>query len=136
MRLPRNQVAAGKTEEDLRDLILAVLCTHYPGATGETFNKTGKTDILIRHEGSNIFVGECKFWEGGQRLEATTDPILGYLTWRDSKAAIVLFAAVNTFGTVLPQITTAAEQHRCFVRLESKKKESWFQYDYRLPSDS
>jgi hypothetical protein len=132
-RLPSTY--ADKTEEDLRDLILAVLCTHYPGATGETFNKAGKTDILIRHEGSNVFVGECKFWQGGKRMHATTDQMLSYLTWRDSKAALVLFAAVNKFGPVLPQITAAAEQHPCFVRLESEKKESRLQFEFRLPSD-
>jgi hypothetical protein len=35
-------------EEELRDVILASLNTHYLGtATGETFNKRGKTDIHI-----------------------------------------------------------------------------------------
>ena len=61
-RLPSTY--ANKQEEDLRDYLLIPLCTHYQNSTGETFNKKGKTDILIRHEGSNVFVGECKFWKG------------------------------------------------------------------------
>lgn len=30
----------------------------------ETFNSSGKTDILIRVENRNIFIAECKFWRG------------------------------------------------------------------------
>jgi hypothetical protein len=38
------------------------LNSHYEGAaTGETFNGTGKTDILVRHGLDNAFIGQCKF---------------------------------------------------------------------------
>jgi hypothetical protein len=37
---------ANKDEEALRDHFLTVLTTHHPSSTGETFNKSGKTDIL------------------------------------------------------------------------------------------
>ena len=74
----------------MRDFLLMTLCTHYPNTTGETFNKAGKTDILVRHEGTNVFVGECKFWKGIKAFRDTIDQILGYLTWRDSKAAIIV----------------------------------------------
>ena len=49
-------------EEDLRTHFLVHLNGHYEGqATGETFNYEGKTDILIRAGGRNIFIAECKF---------------------------------------------------------------------------
>ena len=52
-------------EEQIRDLILVNLNGHYEGdATGETFNVNGKTDILIRANGRNVFIAECKFWAG------------------------------------------------------------------------
>ena len=36
---------------------------HYEGgASGETFNYEGKTDILIRVQGKNIFIAECEYW--------------------------------------------------------------------------
>jgi DNA-binding transcriptional regulator YiaG len=54
----------GKDEETLRDHFIMVLSPHFQSVTGETFNKSGKTDILIRHDKSNIFVAECKFWSG------------------------------------------------------------------------
>lgn len=54
-RLPSTY--AGKDEETLRDhLILNLEPRFQIGTTGETFNKSGKTDILMRHEGKNIFV--------------------------------------------------------------------------------
>jgi hypothetical protein len=53
---------SGMGEEDLRQHFLVQLNGHYEGqATGETFNFDGKTDILIRVDGKNIFIAECKF---------------------------------------------------------------------------
>jgi len=132
-RLPSTY--ANKQEEDLRDYLLIPLCTHYQNSTGETFNKKGKTDILIRHEGSNVFVGECKFWKGLKAFHETIDQILGYLTWRDSKAAIVCFVNNKELNPVLEQISSGTPQHSCFIRLESKKAESWLQFEFRLKTD-
>jgi hypothetical protein len=70
-------------EEHIRVHYLVQLNGQYQGkATGETFNNIGKTDILIRHENKNVFVAECKFWEGYQGLKKTVDQLLGYTTWR------------------------------------------------------
>jgi hypothetical protein len=111
------------------------LCTHYPSSTGETFNKKGRTDILIRYQGSNVFVGECKFWGGLKAFHVTIDQLLSYLTWRDSKAAVVSFVKNSQFGPVLQMIKTGTTQHPCFIRLESNRGESWMQFEFRLPSD-
>lgn len=52
-------------EESIRSHFLVQLNGHYEGqATGETFNYEGKTDILVRSEGKNIFIAECKFCPG------------------------------------------------------------------------
>ena len=52
-------------EEALRQHFLVQLNGQFEGAaSGETFNFTGKTDILIRVQDRNIFIGECKFWGG------------------------------------------------------------------------
>jgi len=125
----------GKGEEDLRDHLLTVLATHYPNSTGETFNKKGKTDILIRHEGENIFVGECKFWKGAKAFHQAIDQALNYLTWRESKAAIVCFANKKEFDPVLKYIATGTRTHPCYIRLESRTAENWIQSEFRLPSD-
>ena len=73
-------------EEDLRQHFLVQLNGQYEGqASGETFNFEGKTDILIRHEGKNIFIAECKFWRGPSTVADTLDQLLSYLSWRDTK---------------------------------------------------
>jgi DNA-binding NtrC family response regulator len=54
-RSPRAFVEMG--EEDLRQHFLVQLNGQYAGrATGETFNYTGKTDILVRVKDKNIFI--------------------------------------------------------------------------------
>lgn len=79
-------------EEGIRDHFLLQLNGHYEGAaTGETFNAVGKTDILIRVEDRNAFIAECKFWRGPKGFDETVDQLLGYLTWRDCKCALLIF---------------------------------------------
>ena len=92
-------------EEALRSHFLVQLNGHYQGqATGETFNYEGKTDILIRSEGRNIFIAECKFWSGPKKLTETIDQLLGYSSWRDTKTAVVLFNRNRDFSKVLAAI--------------------------------
>ena len=65
---------------------------HYEGsATGETFNASGKTDILVRVENRNVFIAECKIWDGPKSFSDAIDQLLGYLSWRDSKCALLIF---------------------------------------------
>ncbi|WP_459195754.1 hypothetical protein [Wukongibacter baidiensis] len=83
---------SGLNEEDIRMHFLLQLNGHYEGsATGETFNKSGKTDILIRVKDKNVFIGECKFWKGAKSFNSAIDQLLGYLAWRDSKCALLIF---------------------------------------------
>lgn len=79
-------------EEAIRTHFLLQLNGHYEGnATGETFNATGKTDILIRVENRNVFIAECKFWHGPKGFSDAVDQLLSYLTWRDSKCTLLIF---------------------------------------------
>jgi hypothetical protein len=83
---------SGLGEEDIRNHFLIQLNGHYDGsATGETFNASGKTDILIRVEDRNIFIAECKFWRGQKKFSEAIDQLLGYLSWRDTKSALLIF---------------------------------------------
>ena len=64
-------------EEALRTHFLFLLNGQFEGAaTGETFNYEGKTDILIRQEGRNLFIAECKFWGGPKVLTETINQLL------------------------------------------------------------
>jgi hypothetical protein len=83
---------AGMGEEDRRHVILDAHNTHYAGAgTAEGFNFGGKTDIIIRRDGRNLFIGECKFWSGPKGFTATLDQLFSYQAWRDTKLAVLMF---------------------------------------------
>lgn len=133
-RLP--SLYAGKEEEHLRDHFLMMLEPNFEGsATGETFNKTGKTDILLRHEGSNVFIGECKFWKGEKSYLATISQLLGYLTWRDSKAAVIMFVPNKDFTSVIETAKEASPKHTNFLKYVDEKDETWFNYEFHLDGD-
>lgn len=122
-------------EEALRDNILVHLNGHYESATGETFNATGKTDLLIRSGEKNVFIGECKFWHGPKGYNATIDQLLSYLTWRDTKAAIIIFNKNQNFSEVLTTICQITEKHRNFKRALPPPTETSFRYIFRQNSD-
>jgi hypothetical protein len=134
-RLPSTY--AGKDEETLRDHLILQLEPHFEwsSTTGETFNKKGKTDILIRYEKENVFVAECKFWRGRQKHFETIDQILKYLTWRESKTAIVYFVDSKEIASPLKAIQDSTHEHPCFVAFKNKLDESRFNYEFHLPGD-
>lgn len=114
-------------EEGLRDIILAHLNGHYEGgATGETFRRKGKTDICIEDSERAAFVAECKVWRGSKELATACDQLLGYLTWRDCKAALLVFNKHNgKFSEVLEKIPEALKIHPCYLK----------DMGYRLPGE-
>jgi hypothetical protein len=125
-----------KREEDLRDHFLLYLEPRFEGsATGETFNKEGKTDILIRHENSNVFVAECKFWRGQQDYLNSISQLLKYLTWRDSKIALVVFVENKDFSSVIRTVEIATPDHENYLGFIDKREESWFNYRFHIPGD-
>lgn len=124
-----------KCEEFLRDVFLVPLSLQFDSVTGETINNAGKTDILIRYMGKNAFIGECKFWGGPKMHQETINQLLNYLTWRDSKAAIIYFVDNKSLQHVLNQINDLTSQHPCFVKYDGNKEKSWFNYHFHLPKD-
>ncbi|WP_421705323.1 hypothetical protein [Alloalcanivorax xenomutans] len=116
-------------EEALRSHFLVQLNGHYQGqATGETFNYEGKTDILIRSEGRNIFIAECKFWSGPKKLAETIDQLLGYSSWRDTKTAVVVFNRNRDFSKVLAAIPDAVRAHPQYKKDLPGSTETVFRY--------
>lgn len=83
-------------EEELRDVVLSNLNTHYQGtASGETFNKVGKTDIYIPFENKSAYIAECKIWHGNKKFLEAIDQLCGYTTWRDTKTSLIIFNKEN-----------------------------------------
>jgi hypothetical protein len=123
-------------EEALRQHFLVQLNGHFEGqATGETFNHQGKTDILIRVDGRNIFIAECKYWHGDKQFIDTVNQILSYLSWRDTKAAIILFNRNKGFSQVLAKIKEAAASHPNCKAGPKDEGETQFRYVFGNPSD-
>lgn len=124
-------------EEDLRSHFLVQLNGVFKGqATGETFNFQGRTDILIRVDGKNVFIAECKFWKGEKVFLSTLDQLLSYLSWRDTKAAVLVFNRNADFSAVLAKIRETVPKHPLFKRDGGASGESGFRYVFAQPNDS
>ena len=131
---PRDFAQMG--EETLRSHFLVQLNAQYEGqATGETFNYEGKTDILIKSEGRNIFISECKFWRGAKQHSKMIDQLLGYLSWRDTKAALIVFSRNKDFTNVLGEIQRVTAEHPNCKRLASQRSESGWTYCFSHRDD-
>ena len=124
-------------EESLRTQFLVQLNGHFKGdATAETFNYEGKTDILVKSDGRNIFVGECKFWTGEKGYLETIDQVLSYLSWRDTKAAVLIFNRNKDFSSVLDKIEQATVTHANYKRLIKKRSETSWSYLFGHKDDA
>ena len=100
----------------MRDVILSNLNTHYQGtASGETFNKVGKTDIYIPFENKAAYIAECKVWHGNKKFIEAIDQLCGYTTWRDTKTSLVIFNKDNKdFRALLDNINNSLRtSERC-----------------------
>jgi HEAT repeat protein len=123
-------------EEALRDYFLVYLNGDYKGkATGETTNRRGKTDIMVRLQDENVFIGECKFWKGKEALLRTLDQLLGYVTWRDNQLGVLVFSRNKNFSAVLGQIAAIIREHSSFSQ-ESDHSETRFRFVLKYPNDA
>lgn len=104
-------------EEGRRNLLLVALNSAFEGkAGGEVFNGSGKTDILLRVGNRNVFIAECKIWRGPKAFGDAIDQLLGYLVWRDTKAAIVLFIENVDATAVIAKAAAELEAHAQCIR--------------------
>jgi len=110
--------------------MLAHLNGHYQGgATGETFRLSGKTDIRIEDNNRAAFVAECKVWRGAKELGTAVDQLLSYLTWRDCKAAIIVFNKNNAkFTEILTKIPEVLRSHPKFKKDFGQKTEGEWRF--------
>lgn len=127
-----------KGEEAIRDLIILYLTPRFGlegSVTGETFNAAGKVDILLRYQNSNAFVAECKFWTGPKGYLAAITQVLSYLTWRDSKASIIIFNRGTQISTVLEGIETFTKEHENYLGFVNQEDKSWFNFRFHINGD-
>lgn len=110
-RLP---ASAGKlSENDLRNFALLVLNANFDFTTarGEVFNGDGKTDLLLPWELGNAFIGEFKKYDGADSVNRALSQLLTYVTWADTKAALVVIIDRVNVTAALAETHRAIEQH-------------------------
>lgn len=131
-------VTRGMGEETLRDLFLAQIQTSFKSDTAiaEAFNKNGKTDIMVKHGDGVLFVAECKFWKGKQGLHDAISQLLSYLTWRDTKTALLIFVRNTTMSTAINGVKENVTSHENYKSTSAPKGETWFNYIFTMPNDS
>jgi hypothetical protein len=89
--------------------------------------------VLIRVDGKNVFIAECKFWKGEKSFLETIDQLLKYLSWRDTKAAVIVFNTNANFSDVLAKILGIVPKHPNCKRELGKPDESAFRYVFAQP---
>ena len=131
---PSTYAAMG--EEDRRQTIVATLNTHYEGrAHAEAFNNEGKADILIRHDGRNLFICECKFWNGSEGFTDTIDQLFRYTGWRDTKLVIVMFVREKMLTALLKKAKATLGKHPQFVAWQDADDETELRATMHWPGD-
>jgi len=133
------RVFIGQTEEGLRDHFLTNLTGRYAKttATGETFNKSGKTDILLKdHFGNNLFIAECKRWSGASEFQTAINQLFdNYISWRDTNLALLFFVSNKDFSNVLSQVEDEARKHPYFIQFTGRNNETNFSFIFRQKDD-
>jgi hypothetical protein len=119
-RRPASALQLLPDEETLRDWLLFLLNANYEAPDGsalfvggETVNGKGKTDILVRHQDRNAFIGECKFWDGPSKFDEAIEQLLDYIVWRDAKAAIILFITRRNATAAITSAGGRLAAHAC-----------------------
>ena len=115
-RLP--EVYFGRKEEGLRDHFVSILDPNLDlgSVSGETFNKSGKTDILYRYDSSVVFIAECKVWKGKKQLLEAINQLLSYLTWRDSKTSLIIFVKQKAISSIIDSYFICyCRANACFI---------------------
>lgn len=119
--LERSPSTTSKLDEpEIRDILLVLLNAQFEGrAAGEVFNGSGKTDILIRHDDRNVFIGECKILRHDTGVETVVasaiDQLFSYLTWRDTKAALLLLIRDMDVPAVVSRACREIERHPSYT---------------------
>jgi len=103
-------------EEVLREVVLVILNNQFGPAVGELFSRNGKTDIAIVQAEGPVFIAECKIWKGEAGFREAIDQLLGYLVWRDTKAALVLFVKNKDVTGVASKAIGCLKSHDRFKR--------------------
>lgn len=123
----RYETFAKFKEPELRDVLLFFLNNEFEdGATGETIQGAGKTDIHIKNPDDHreIVIVECKKWDGEKRYLEGFNQKMGYLTGREKKSIILTFSNRIHFSEVSDKAKEAIERDKAYIESSIKNLES------------
>ena len=89
----------------------------------------------MRHEGSNLFIGECKFWSGVKGFIATVEQRFSYTAWRDTKLAVVMFARERDLSDIVENAAEALATHERSVEWRDAANETELRAVMSWPGD-
>ena len=89
---------------------------------------------MVKSGNMILFIAECKIWKGASQIQSSIDQLLGYLTWRQSKAALILFVRSKNIDNVLVEIPKQVKAHSYYVRENSIQSKGQLQYILHLES--
>ncbi len=127
-------------EEEFREYFLPYLNSMSKNhrATGETFNKQGKTDLLIQDSaGNNVFIAEFKVWHGPSELQKAVDHLIDrYVSWRDEHTALIVINKNNVgFSDVVSNAIIALQTHNLYKSLIKQDSESSALFEFHNSED-
>lgn len=126
-------------ENCFRDCLVLYLNQCYAktgSVTGETFIKGGKSDVLIRHQDIDVFIGECKIWGGKAQIPEEIDQLFGrYITWSATKAALIYFNRGKNTTEAVEHLKSEVAKHSCHVKALPDKTPTHLRFKFHHPSD-
>ena len=123
-------------EENIRDRMLPVINTCFNGrGNGEAKNGKGKTDVLIRtKDGLNEHIFELKVWGGIKTIDEAAEQLLGYLSWHNNYAGIIIFSRKSDFSEILNKIEVYIKSKHSNLLVDVRRKNE-FRFSLGYPSD-
>lgn len=68
-------------------------------------------------------------------LHDAISQLLSYLTWRDTKTALLIFVRDTTMSTAIKGVKENVALHENYKSSSASKGETWFNYIFTMPND-
>lgn len=125
-------------EENIRNIMLPALNTIFEGRVyGEAVNVKGKTDILLREKDGKLqYIFELKVWNSIKKFEEGCNQLLGYLSYTDNKAGMLIFSNRKSLSGVIKKTKKYfVEKKAEFITLD-KTREKEYRIEVEHPCDN
>ena len=118
-------------------MLLGTLNTHFDSmATGETFSKTGKTDIRIQFKNKAAYIAECKIWHGISEFKKAIEKLFSYTTWKDIKTSLIIFNKDNKdFSSIVNKVKIELNTNELKIKVSEISRNEW-QCTFKKTADS